>query len=74
MSVSPPADAQESSSRYLIEKQNVLEKTNIWVIETASFKLGYNWNHLDKFEEFLSDLHMRYIVNIWANYNSPNQT
>jgi len=28
------------------------------MIETASFKLGYNWNHLGKLEEFLSELHI----------------
>jgi len=31
------------------------------VIETASFKLGYNWNHLGKLEEFHSDLHILYL-------------
>jgi len=30
---------------------------HIWEIETASFKLGYNLNHLDKVEECHSDLH-----------------
>jgi len=31
---------------------------HIWVIETSSFKLGYDWNHLGKLEEFHSDSHI----------------
>jgi len=31
---------------------------HIWVIETASFKFGYNWKLLGKLEEFHSDLHI----------------
>jgi len=42
----------------------------MWVIETASIKHGYNWNHLSKLEEVHSDFH---IINIWVNSNSPNQ-
>jgi len=35
---------------------------HIWVIERASFKLAYNWNHLGKLEKFHSDLHTRYCI------------
>jgi len=42
----------------------------IWVIETASLKHGYSWNHLSKLEEVHSDLH---IINMWVNSNRPNQ-
>jgi len=31
---------------------------HVYVIETASFKVGNNWNHLGKLEEFHSDLHV----------------
>jgi len=30
----------------------------IWVIETASLKLGFKWNHLGTLEEVHSDLHI----------------
>jgi len=32
--------------------------SQIWVIETTSFKLGYNWNNLGKLGEDHSDLHI----------------
>jgi len=44
-------------------------RNHIWVTETA----GHNWNHLGKLEAFHADLHTRHVINIWANYNSPNK-
>jgi len=39
------------------------------IIETASFKLGYNWNHLGNLEEFkLICIYYKY----FGNYHSPN--
>jgi len=42
----------------------------IWVIETVSLKIGYYWKDMGKVEEVLSDLP---VINIWLNFNSPNQ-
>jgi len=40
---------------------------HIWVIETASFKHGYNWNHLDKFEisfRFAYEIYYKYLAKL----------
>jgi len=42
MSVSPPGDSQESSSRYFIEKQNILEKisSDLATLVGVSFRVS----------------------------------
>jgi len=49
-------------SLYLHTFRNTWANSNslnhIGLIETASFKLGYNWKHLVKLEECHSDLHI----------------
>jgi len=51
-----------TASLFLHTLRNIWANSNspnhIWVIETASFKPGYNWNHLGTLEEFHSDSHI----------------
>jgi len=49
-------------SLYYYTLRNIWANSNssnhIWVVETASFNLGYNWKHLGTLEEFHSDSHI----------------